>query len=678
MAAPARQPNIVFVLTDDQGYGDLACHGNPYIRTPHVDALHAQSVRLANYHVGPTCSPTRAGLLTGHFHNSTGVWHTIAGRSLLRRDERTLADHLAASGYATGLFGKWHLGDAYPYRPQDRGFQEVVTHGGGGVGNTQDYWGNNYDDDTYCANGAWRRFDGYCTDVWFRLGLDFVERQHAAGRPFFCYIATNAPHLPHIVPERYVSPYLDLAQSDSAAARFFNYPASDQMLKFYGMVSCIDENVGALRARLDRLGIAENTIFIFMTDNGSAGGVARDRDHFITHGFNAGMRGAKGTPYEGGHRVPFFLHWPAAGLTAGRDVATLTANVDVAPTLLDLCGVPHDSSTFHGRSLVPLLGLSASTHTPHSGPLPLGEGARRAGEGSAPPSWPPRALVTDSQRLLNPLKWRLSCVMRQELDGSDGAIAHEWRLVNGRALHDLVADPEQRTDLASARPDVVERLRADYEDWWRLVSPRTGEEIPIPVGQTGETVLLTSHDWRRDPDPNTVVGVEEYGDDARCVWNQAQVRQAPEVNGYWEVEVARAGRYRVELRRWPREADLPLGAGILGEPKPYDDTIAAVHGGYGGGRALAIRRAAVRVAYPAAPGSGDVSAEAEVAESDGAAAFDLDLPAGPAHLHTAFSGAEAGVGERGAYYVYVTPHGGVYPPGDTPRVVREAEEAGDE
>lgn len=607
MVAAHRPPNIVFVLTDDQGYGDLGCHGNPYLRTPNIDRLHGQSVRLTNFHVGPTCSPTRAGLYTGHYANSTGVWHTIAGRSLLRRDERTLADHLAAAGYATGLFGKWHLGDAYPYRPQDRGFQEVVTHGGGGVGNTPDFWGNNYTDDHYCRNGVWEPFDGYCTDVWFGLATDFITRHR--DRPFYCMLTPNAPHSPHIVPERFSRPYLDLARSDPAAARFFNYPASDQMVKFYGMVACIDQNVGLLRARLDDLGLAENTIFIFMTDNGSAGGLARDREQFITHGYNAGMRGGKATPYEGGHRVPFFLHWPAGGLAEDRDLATLTANVDIAPTLLDLCGVPNDPAGFHGRSLLPLLRPTAAV-----------------------PDWPDRAIVTDSQRLLQPLQWRLSCAMRGP-----------WRLINGHALYHLPSDPEQRHDVAGQHPQILAQLRADYEAWWALVSARTDEEIPIPLGDpTAPRVLLTSHDWRRTS--TQAIGIEEYGDDSLCVWNQAQVHAGPEANGYWEVEVVRAGRYRIELRRWPREADLALAAGIPGDVTRYTDSIAD---GYGGGRAIAISTAAIAIA--------GVGAERAVDPATAAAVFELDLPAGPAHLQTTLRTVDGAA--LGAYYVYVEPAG---------------------
>ena len=597
-----RRPNIVFVLTDDQGYGDLACHGNPYIQTPNLDRLYAESVHFTNYHCGPTCSPTRAGLLTGHYANSTGVWHTIGGRSLLRESERTIADYLGDDGYVTGLFGKWHLGDAYPYRPQDHGFQEVVTHGGGGVGNTPDHWENNYLDDYYCRDGKWERFEGYCTDVWFSLAIDFISRHRA--EPFYCYVTPNAPHLPHIVPEEFSRPYLELAKSDPAAARFFNYPASDQMIKFYGMVTCIDHNLGRLRAKLGELGLAENTIFCFMTDNGSAGGLETDQNRFVVHGYNAGMRGKKATPYEGGHRVPLFLHWPNGGFTRSREISTLTANVDTTPTLLELAGVAVEPSAFHGRSLVPLLDGEIDT-------------------------WPDRAIVTDSQRLLQPLKWRLSCAMR-------GA----WRLVNGQELYDLATDLEQRHDLAADRPDMVEQLRADYEDWWQLVSGRFDEEIPIRIGGAEPVVELTSHDWRRRKDADEpVIGIAEYADDVRAVWNQSLVRQGPAIIGYWEVDIARAGTYRFELRRWPREANLRLSEGIPGEITPYNDRIAT---GYGGGRAIEIEQATLRIA--------GIEASIPVDLADLAAAFELVLPAGQSHLETFLTTRE---GTRlAAYYVY--------------------------
>ena len=225
------RPNVVFVLTDDQGYGDLGCHGNDVIGTPNVDRHHADGVRFTDFHVGTTCAPTRAGLLTGHDCNSAGVWHTIGGRSLLREDEWTLADALREAGYRTGHFGKWHLGDSQPFRPHERGFERSIYHAGGGIGNTGDPWGNDYFDDTYYVNGDPERFAGYCTDVFFREGLRFIEEHRE--EPFFCYIATNAPHTPLNVEPRYVALYRDAVPHEERA-------------RFYGMITNIDENFGAL------------------------------------------------------------------------------------------------------------------------------------------------------------------------------------------------------------------------------------------------------------------------------------------------------------------------------------------------------------------------------------------------------------------------------------------------
>ncbi len=199
------RPNIILVMTDDQGYGDLGCHGNKIIKTPNLDKFYKQSVRLTNFHVDPTCSPTRSALMTGQYSARVGVWHTIMGRSLLRQGELTIADILRAAGYATGIFGKWHLGDNYPCRPQDRGFEEVFIHGGGGVGQTPDYWGNNYFDDTYWHNGKTKKVKGYCTDIWFDAAMKFMTKNKK--RPFFCYIPTNAAHGPYIVGEKYRNMY---------------------------------------------------------------------------------------------------------------------------------------------------------------------------------------------------------------------------------------------------------------------------------------------------------------------------------------------------------------------------------------------------------------------------------------------------------------------------------------
>ena len=197
-----KKPNVILIMTDDQGYGDLACHGNPWIKTPEMDKLYQQSVRLTDFHVGTTCAPTRSGLMTGRNCNEVGVWHTIIGRNFLRQGEITIANILKDNGYRTGIFGKWHLGDNFPYRPEDRGFEEAVIHGGGGVGQTPDYWNNDYFDDTYFRNGVPEKFEGYCTDVWFSEALTFIEKRRE--EPFFCYIAPNAPHGPFHVPQKYL------------------------------------------------------------------------------------------------------------------------------------------------------------------------------------------------------------------------------------------------------------------------------------------------------------------------------------------------------------------------------------------------------------------------------------------------------------------------------------------
>lgn len=564
-----RKPNVVFVITDDQGYGDMGCTGNPIIQTPNMDKLYEESIRFTDFHAGPTCAPSRAGLMTGHYHNSTGVWHTIGGRSLLRKGEVSLANIFRANGYHTGIFGKWHLGDCYPYRPHDRGFEEAIVHGGGGVGQTPDYWGNDYFDDTYFDKGVPRKFEGYCTDVWFRLGLDFIERHKE--EPFFCYIPTNAPHFPFQIEEKYENLYKG--------------KVPDRRAKFYGMITCIDENIGGLRRRLEELGLAENTILVFMTDNGSAEGCDIGEDGFVTGGFNAGMRGRKGSPYDGGHRVPFFFHWPEGGYSSGKDINELTAYVDFLPTLIDICGLNKpETLEFDGKSLVPLLQGRFS-------------------------EWEDRTVVTDSQRVPYPVKWRRSSVMRKK-----------WRLINGNELYDIASDPGQMHDLSAQYPQLAEQLRQDYEVWWEKVSRQFSMEIPISIGSDYEkTTCINSHDWR--------------GDAPDCAWSQAQIREGKLCNSYVEIYVETDGLYSFELRRWPREEDRAICEGIPGE------TI----GWFCGGKAIPVKEATLRI--------GDKEVTRPVTEKDRHITFELELKAGPAHLQTYLEDAEGNI--RGAYYVYV-------------------------
>lgn len=486
------KPNVVLIMTDDQGYGDLACHGNKEIKTPNLDKLFSQSVRLTNYHVDPTCSPTRSALMTGRYSSRTGVWHTIMGRSLMHPEEHTIAEAFSKAGYKTGIFGKWHLGDNFPLRPQDQGFEEVLVHGGGGVQQTPDYWGNDYFGDTYFHNGKPKKFEKYCTDVWFDEAMRFIEENKAG--PFFAYIPTNAPHGPFLVDEKYSKPYKEMGIKSPRA-------------EFYGMITNIDENLGRLEKKLSELGLTENTIFIFTTDNGTAAGT---RDG----GFNAGMRGQKGSEYDGGHRVPFFIRWPEGQIAGGRDVKELTAHIDVLPTLAELCDVPLPGNVeLDGTSLAELL-------------VPSETGG-----------WAERTLAVHSQRLEHPKKWRKAAVMTDR-----------WRFVcdgDRRELFDIDADPGQKTNIAKEHPEVFERLQGEYEKWYESISTRFDDYVRIGLGDDAENpVRLTCHDWHTDDGP--------------VPWNQPSVARHPNHNGFWAVDVKKAGRYEITLRLRPHYVKEPV------------------------------------------------------------------------------------------------------------------------
>jgi arylsulfatase A-like enzyme len=500
------KPNVVLVITDDQGYGDIRAHGNSMINTPALDRLWSSSVRLTKFHVDPTCAPTRSALMSGRYSTRTGVWHTIMGRSLMSPNEVTVAEAFKANGYATGMFGKWHLGDNYPCRPEDQGFSYTVRHGGGGVGQGPDYWGNDYFDDTYWRNGKPEQFQGYCTDIWFDEGIQFIKRNK--DKPFFAYISTNAPHGPLNVDAKYSKPYTDKG-----------VPAN--MAKFYGMITNIDENVTRLRKMLDADGLSKNTILIFMTDNGTANGIAGGKPRKKNRkknraaatdkgwkGFNAGMRGKKGSEYDGGHRVPFFIHWPDGKLTEGRDVDQLCAHVDVLPTLMDLCGLEKpDGPKIDGTSLKSII----------------------YGDKTALRD---RTMFTHSQRIHYPEKWRKASVMTQR-----------WRLIGSSELYDIQADPGQTENVAGSNPEIFKTLNQAYDDWWDGLKPKFDEVVRIGLGAAAENpARLMSHDWL----------VKSQKDSA---WNQNSVKRGHPASGPWAVDITQDGKYRVELYRWPKHLE---------------------------------------------------------------------------------------------------------------------------
>jgi len=568
------KPNVIFILTDDQGYGDMGCHGNPWIKTPHLDELHSESIRFTNFHVGTTCAPSRAGLLTGNYCNKVGVWHTVKGREILNADQLTLAEVFKNAGYATGIFGKWHLGDNYPYRPQDRGFDKVLLHGGGGVGQTPDYWNNDYFDDTYFRNGEPEKFVGYCTDIWFEEAKKFIKNNKE--KPFFCYLSTNAPHSPYRVEDKYSQPYMN---NDSVPNPYF-----------YGMIANIDENIGKLRDFLKDENLVENTILVFMTDNGTAAGVDLDKNGRVIRGYNAGMRGKKASAFEGGHRVPFFIYWGKEKLNTGKDINVLSSYIDFMPTVLELCGIKtNKKNDFDGKSLVPLFYKSNI-------------------------SWPERILFTDTQREENLTKYKDYCIMTDR-----------WRLLNG-GLYDIKNDPGQFYNVAKDFPEVVANLNKAYERWWKLVSVNKDSINALCLGSdNAPRVTLTSHDLHAEK------GV--------VPWSQVMVRLGNGgAIGHWVVKIAKSGLYQFELQRWPVESGLKLkDPATEGEPVPGDAP-------YPKGKALYIKEAWIKIGEQEFRNSINDGAEHSI--------FNIKLEKGTYKLYCRFKDIEENM--RDAYYVYVS------------------------
>lgn len=492
LAAASRPPNVLLIITDDQGFGDLSCHGNDKLRTPNLDSIARAGVEFTQFHVCPVCAPTRSSLMTGRYNYRTGAIDTYLGRAMMYPDEVTLAELLARAGYRTGLFGKWHLGDNYPMRPIDQGFHEAVNHLGGGIAQPSDLpGGSSYFDPVLMHNGRIRKFQGYCTDVFTGEAMRFIEENR--NRPFFAYLAPNAPHTPLQVDDKLVEPFRKTGLDEVTA-------------KVYGMVANIDENVGRLLARLNSLGLEENTIVVFMTDNGPQ-----------QRRYNAGMRGLKGAVYEGGIRVPFFLRWPKA-VKAGRKVDHLAAHIDVLPTLLEACRAPLPSGLrLDGRSLMPLLG---------------DENAR----------WADRTITTQWHRGDQPEPFRGAMTRNQR-----------WKLVEGRELYDLESDPGETTDVSSKYPDVAAGLRKEYERWFQDVSSTRGYEPPrIYLGTRFENpVTLSRQDWRG---PKAA-----WTPDALGYW-EVDVRQA----GTFEIA------FRFTPRTSPGQARFRLGEVFLKTSAPIE------------------------------------------------------------------------------------------------------------
>ncbi len=467
LAVSSPKPNIILIMTDDQGYGDLSSMGNTVLDTPHIDSLARQGAAVDTFYVSPVCSPTRASLMTGRYNYRTRLVDTFKGRSMMEPEEYTIAEALSESGYRTGIYGKWHLGDNYPMRPTDQGFDESLIHLGGGLGQPSEPRENNrrYTNPILFYNNQQIQTYGYCTDVYFDGAISFIDKSLKAERPFFTYIATNAPHSPyHDVPEALYQKYKN---RDLSPILLGNDKDSDTVARVFAMNENIDQNVGKLLAHLEKRQIAENTIVIFMVDNGPN-----------TRRYVANSRGKKNEVHDGGIRSPFYIRWPAQ-LPAGTRVSQIAAHIDVMPTLLEAAqaSLPHDHP-FDGRSILPLL------------------------KGD-PVNWPDRSLILQIHRGDEPIPLHHIAVREQR-----------WKLVHPTGfsnssmppdvpleLYDMESDPGETKNLFEARPEIAKRLMQTYDRWFADVSnTRPNNYVPprIVLGTEYETSTTLSAQDRRE------------------------------------------------------------------------------------------------------------------------------------------------------------------------------------
>ncbi len=481
------RPNVVVIFTDDQGYGDVSCHGNPILKTPNLDKLHSESVRFDNFHVAPVCTPSRSELMTGLYAMRNKAGMVPSGRNLMRRDIVTMPEVFVANGYATGLFGKWHLGDTYPHRPMDRGFQRVVWHKGWGLASEIEY-DNDYYYTRYLDEMEVKYSDRFCANLWFDEAMKWMDHQIEAKQPFFSYIALNTPHSPFHALEEDYNKYKDKVEDPNVA-------------HFFGLISNVDDNYGRLDRWLEKRGIKDDTIIIFMNDNGSSRG-----DKI----YNAGMRGKKGSGYEGGHRAICFIRWPNGGLGTPRTVNNLSHITDIRPTFADLLefDVPQAADPFDGVSLKSIL---RNLETVDDN----------------------RKVVVQFGGRVRPQKYYRSCV-----------IWKNWRLNGDSELYDLGKDPEQKKDVSSQYPEIVRELKLHYDAYWASIEASIDVIEPVVIGNPAESYTdLTSNNW-----------VEVDFD------NRGKVAEANSMGGIWEIEAEKAGAYLVLLSRWPFYMERPLSS----------------------------------------------------------------------------------------------------------------------
>ncbi|MFI3172860.1 MAG: arylsulfatase [Eubacteriales bacterium] len=587
-----KKPNVIIILTDDQGYGDIAAHGNPWIQTPCLDWLSENSVSLEDFHTDPLCAPARSALMTGKYSFGAGVYSTLNGRYYMKPELKTMADYFKQGGYATGMFGKWHLGDSYPYQPENRGFDVAYSFGGGVIGETPDYWNNNYYDDVYTVNGQEKQFEGYCTDVWFDSAMRFMDKEIDSDNPFFCYLPVNAPHGPYNVNAEYYQKYLDMGIPDRRA-------------RFYGMIECVDENIGKLMKHLQDKKVFDDTIIIYFGDNGTSDGCVTDEDGWVQEGYNAGMRGKKGTTYEGAHRNACFITTPSNRLGEARKVYGITAQMDLLPTLIDICDLPKGED-LDGISMASAL-QEGRSHVNYDRTLVVHNMQR-----DMPQKFKDYTVLKNNMRLVRPLTNETNPFLLGSF-GSSVDVDPE--------IYDISIDPYEERDCHKEYEELGIELTRYYEEWYDERLEEAMKYSPIYLTKD-HPVKMTCHAWHEC---------------TKMCFSQKNVREGVDGNGYFSMKVEDAGVYTFELRRYPRESGLALDAtceALLRNEQIYEDWCE--------GRSYKIVAADIRMAGQ--------REEATVKQGQESVTFALQLPQGEYHLRTRFF-LESGK-SIGAYYVY--------------------------
>jgi arylsulfatase len=469
------KPNIIIVLSDDQGYGDFSLHGNPILQTPTLDRIASESVEFTDFHVAPLCTPTRGQLMTGldAYHNKASTVGFASG--IVKRDVIMMPELFKKNGYTTGIFGKWHLGDSYPDRPMDNGFDKSIWIKGWGLLSEMEY-DNDYYETRYLDSLTTKYSGKYCSNLWFDKAMEWMDENVKKDKPFFSYIALNAPHGPFDSPKQDYDFYKDKISNERTAS-------------FFGMIRNIDRNMNHLDNWLETKGLKENTILIYMTDNGTAQGEKV---------FNASMRGKKTSLYEGGHRVTCFIRWPEGNVIGPVKIDTPTQVQDILPTLIQLVNIKQDKHIFDGVSLTPLIYSESKFED--------------------------RMFVVQYGKI--PAVKYEGCV-----------IFGNWRLLGGNELYDIKIDPSQTNNIANNYPQIVNKMKSYYENWWLNLKLDTKNWVPIVAGSNYDNpVILNSSNWVDNP--------------VNAQWNIA-MGTGLKNGGESYIDVEQEGNYKIELSRWP-------------------------------------------------------------------------------------------------------------------------------